>query len=150
MDGRDDLLAEWRALSNSWRRRIRSAIAERLSADAPEAPPRVEIYAATREGERVTLHFIVDAYRYIHSIAGSDWAEHDVCTGRVLHAPDAPLEVERLEDRSVRLSERQAEEYRPDRVVDEVRAEKLAQIRGAEVERARAIVDARAREARRR
>ena len=157
-----DRIAEWAALSRSRRRRITSAIAERIITDKLEAhphyerggpAPRVDVFSATREGERVTVEFVVDYFLYCQTISGSDWAEHHIYTGQAAYAPGRPLTLD-VVDRSVHLSELESEHYDRDRVVQDIRARRTAELLGealpppgGELERVRAIVEANAREA---
>lgn len=161
------LLEGWDALSDSRRRRVRAAIADTLVAgslaqhphyrDSPE-PPRVDVYAVTRDGERTTAHFVVDVYLYCRTISGSDWAEHHIRTGCVA-LDEGPPEVELASDHTLHLSELEADLYDGQRVVEGIRAEQVALLLGQpvppsardlELARVREIVDANARAANRR
>lgn len=157
-----DLIAEWAALSRSRRRRITSAIAERLITDKLEAhphyesggpAPRVDVFAAVREGECVRVDFVVDYFLYCQTISGSDWAEHHIYAGQAAYAAGRPLTLD-VVDRSVNLSELESEHYDRDRIVQDIRAKRTAELLGValplpsgELERVKAIVDANARQA---
>lgn len=163
-----DLLGEWTALGERKRARVTKAITtklvtEELASNAhyrdSGGTPRVQIYAASREGEQVTALFVVDFYLYCSTISGFDWAEHFIRSGRAVVGPQGPPTVEFAQDHSLGVSELEAEHYEGARLVREICAEKIAELSGTpstssparerELERVRAIVEANAREANR-
>ena len=117
----------------------------------------VDVYAAEMRDGALVLHFIADHYNYNHAQSGSDWADHYVFVGEAhLVGGKRKRQVFELE-RHVHLTEHEEEGYDRRAIVDAVRAEMRASLRGETPSQAafeeavahvRASSDARAEEAR--
>lgn len=130
---------DWDALGKSPRRRIRAAVVEAfvdrvLRAPLEDAgglaPPRVQVYAATRDGERVTARFVLDYLDPSASLDRDD-ATHFILAGSAVYVRHQGVTVAFEEDRSVELREGEVGYYDPERAAQHVCAQKRAELEGA-------------------
>ena len=90
----------------------------------------VEVYAAEMRDGVLVLHFIADHYNYNFAQSGSDWADHYVFAGEAhLVGGKRKRETFALEQH-IHLSEHESEGYDRRKIIDTVRAEKRAKLRG--------------------
>ena len=119
---------------------------------------QVDVYGAESRDGALVLHFIADHYNYNFAQSGSDWADHYIFAGEA-HLVGGKRERQTFElERHVHLSEHEHDNYDRRKIVDAVRAELRARLRGRaanpatfekEVADVRAASDVRAQAARR-
>jgi hypothetical protein len=126
-------MTAWNERSESERATIVAALVEiaaaQLSEDAhpwypgaAQTKPRVEVYAATRDGNRWTVSFVADHLIYNFAQSGSDWADHYVLAGDAVFEDDRKIaeSVAVVDQRHVR--EYDYDYYEPKRLVAEMLA----------------------------
>jgi hypothetical protein len=118
----------------------------------------VDVYGAEMRNGVLVLHFIADHYNYNFAQSGSDWADHYVFAGEAHVVARKRKHQTFVLERHVHLTEGEDEDYDRRKIVDAVRAEMRAKLRGETpgaaafekvVADVRASSDARAHEARR-
>jgi hypothetical protein len=117
----------------------------------------VDVYAAEMRDGVLVLHFIADHYNYNFAQSGSDWADHYLFAGEA-HLVGGKRKHEAFAlERHVHLTEHEHDDYDRRKIIDTVRAEMRAKLRGEMPSRAafekavagvRESSDARAQEAR--
>lgn len=134
-----DLLSDWRQVAGDDQlaivKAIRTAVAAKLE-PKPHYPgmmqdaPRVEVFAANRDGRKLTVHFVADHLMYCRTITGSDWAEHFVFVGTARFEHDRVVSVELTGEQVKHLSELEVDDYATERLVKACRDEAIARLRG--------------------
>jgi hypothetical protein len=95
---------------------------------AMQQKPRVQVFAASREGAVLRVHFVADHLMYCHAQSGSDWAEHFVFVGDAeFHGGERRACRATLVE-TVGLSERDVDDYDSAAVIERVRAAAIAKL----------------------
>ena len=107
----------------------------------------VDVYAAEMRDGALVLHFIADHYNYNFAQSGSDWADHYVFVGEA-HLVGGKRKHETFAlERHVHVTEHEDVDYDRRKIIDAVRAEMRAKLRGETPSKAafeKAVADVRA------
>ena len=118
----------------------------------------VDVYTAEMRDGVLVLRFIADHYNYNFAQSGSDWADHYVFVGEAYSVGGKRRHQTFALERHVQLTEHEHDDYERRKIIDTVRAEMRAKLRGETPSKAafesavadvRASSDARAAEAHR-
>ncbi len=91
----------------------------------------VDVYGATvRDDGALVIHFIADHLNYNYAQSGSDWADHYIYVGEAIVVDGRRTSETFALERHVHLTEHQYEGYTPRKVVDAIRNEMRAKLRG--------------------
>ena len=96
----------------------------------------VDVYAAEMRDGVLVLHFIADHYNYNFAQSGSDWADHYVFVGEAHVVAGKRKDQTFALERHIHLTEHEHDDYDRRKIIETVRAEMRAKLRGETPSRA--------------